>query len=251
MTSIPDMDGATEQLLYQQSGYWLAAGGATLLIYDWVLCLDREVQYVWKARWSFGKMWFICHRYAMMALAIAIVYVSVKTSDESSAPEWCKMWDNLSNVGTIRNFNLSRVLLGTFALRVCALYHNSPYIIAFVGATYISCNVLVLVFFAKLRKAIHYLPNPLTPYCVCVRTCDNCMRWCIYLYIPLMLLDFVILLLTLRQSFVTKSQRNAAPILDTLFRDGILYFVVAFATGLVNILFNVFAPWAAKTWMAK
>ncbi|KAG8887153.1 hypothetical protein FRC00_000510, partial [Tulasnella sp. 408] len=78
MASTPDLNGVIEQLLYQQSGYWLAAGGATLLIYDWLLCLDREVKYVWKARWSFGKVWFITHRYAMMALVIGIVYGMVE-----------------------------------------------------------------------------------------------------------------------------------------------------------------------------
>ncbi|KAG9041258.1 hypothetical protein FS837_012493, partial [Tulasnella sp. UAMH 9824] len=69
-----DPNAVIKQLLYQQSGYWLAAGGATLLIYDWLLCLDREVQYIWKARWSFGKVWFVIHRYAMMASVIGVVY---------------------------------------------------------------------------------------------------------------------------------------------------------------------------------
>ncbi|KAG8949614.1 hypothetical protein FRC04_008360 [Tulasnella sp. 424] len=78
MESISDLSETIEELLYQQTGYWLAAGGATLLIYDWLLCLDREVQYIWKSRWSFAKVWFICHRYAMMALVVAIVYGMAK-----------------------------------------------------------------------------------------------------------------------------------------------------------------------------
>ncbi|KAG9041257.1 hypothetical protein FS837_012492 [Tulasnella sp. UAMH 9824] len=64
-----------------------------------------------------------------------------------------------------------------------------------------------------------------------------------------MALDFIILLLTIPKSFVAGSQRNAAPILATLFRDGIYCYLIAFATGLVNILFNVFGPGAVKGWM--
>ncbi|KAG8917267.1 hypothetical protein FRC01_002571, partial [Tulasnella sp. 417] len=87
METAPDLNGAVEQLQYQRSGYWLAAGGATLLIYDWLLCLDREVQYVWKGRRSFGKAWFLCHRFAMLALVTGMLYGSVKSSNEPSSPE--------------------------------------------------------------------------------------------------------------------------------------------------------------------
>ncbi|KAG8987503.1 hypothetical protein FRB90_003311 [Tulasnella sp. 427] len=60
-----------------------------------------------------------------------------------------------------------------------------------------------------------------------------------------------ILVLTVRRSFVTRSHRNAAPILATFFRDGITYFVIAFATALVNSLFFAFAPLAMRPWMTN
>ncbi|KAG8921330.1 hypothetical protein FRC00_008801 [Tulasnella sp. 408] len=80
MASVSDPNGFIEHLLSQQASHWLAAGGATLFIYDWLLCLDREVQYLWKARWSFGKVWFIIHRYAMMALVVGMVYEALEVA---------------------------------------------------------------------------------------------------------------------------------------------------------------------------
>ncbi|KAG9041255.1 hypothetical protein FS837_012490 [Tulasnella sp. UAMH 9824] len=44
MESIPNLNDVIEQLQYQQPGYWLAAGGAALFFYDWLLSLDREIQ---------------------------------------------------------------------------------------------------------------------------------------------------------------------------------------------------------------
>lgn len=73
-----------------------------------------------------------------------MVYESVKGSDESPSLEWCKMWDGLSTVGSTV---VIVAIQGTFALRVCALYRNSPYKIAFVGAIYISCYAFMLVLF--------------------------------------------------------------------------------------------------------
>ncbi|KAG8951650.1 hypothetical protein FRC04_005938 [Tulasnella sp. 424] len=248
MESIPDLSDTIEQLFYQQSGYWLTAGGATLLIYDWLLCLDREIQYIWKARWSFAKFWFICHRYAMMALVVGMVYASVKSSSEPSSLEWCKTWDRLSYIATIV---IVAAIQGTFVLRVCALYRRSPYLIASLGATYLACSAVTLVFWFKLQNTVHYSQNSFAPYYVCVRTCDDCMRWGIYLYIPLLAIDAVILALTVQRAFVSGPQRNAAPILGTFLRDGITYFLIAFATALVNILFFVFGPPAMKPWMNK
>ncbi|KAG8977263.1 hypothetical protein FRB90_008868, partial [Tulasnella sp. 427] len=70
----PNGTGVIEQLWYRQLGNWSSAGGAALWFYDWLLCLDREVQYIRKARRTFGKILFIFHRYAMMALVVATVY---------------------------------------------------------------------------------------------------------------------------------------------------------------------------------
>ncbi|KAG8983044.1 hypothetical protein FRB90_006346 [Tulasnella sp. 427] len=151
----PALKEVIEELTYQQIGYWLTAGGVTLLFYDWLLCMDREARYLWKARWSFGKVLFICHRYAMMVLVIGFLYGSVKSSTGPTSPEWCIMWDKLSYFGSV-------IVIGA----------------------------------------------------------------------------------------IQGSQRKAAPILSTFFRDGVTYFGIVFLTALVNILFFI-TPWAVKGWMTN
>ncbi|KAG8949610.1 hypothetical protein FRC04_008356 [Tulasnella sp. 424] len=238
------LSDAIGQLSYLQTYYWLAAGGATLLIYDWLLCLDREVQYIWRARWSLAKVWFICHRF-------------VKSSTGPSSPEWCRSWDRVNSIG---GAVIATAIQGTFVLRVCALYDKSPYIIAFLGATYLACNAVMVASISKVLKTLDYFPNPFTSYHVCVRACNDCIRWAGTSYVPLVVIDVVILPLTVRQSFVTiltasspcalkGSQRRAAPVLVTFFRDGIAYFTVSFVAALVHILFLLFAPGLMKMWM--
>ncbi|KAG8939010.1 hypothetical protein FRC04_007131 [Tulasnella sp. 424] len=174
------------QLDSRPLGLSSAAGGATLLIYDWLLCLDREIQYIWKARWSFAKFWFICHRYAMMALVVGMVYGSVKSSSEPSSLEWCKTWDRLSYIATIV---IVAAIQGTFVLRVSALYRRSPYLIASLGAAYLACSAVTLVLGFKLQNMLHYYPSSFAPYSACTRTCVGCMRWGIYVYIPGLVID--------------------------------------------------------------
>ncbi|KAG8984967.1 hypothetical protein FRB90_005020 [Tulasnella sp. 427] len=84
-----------------------------------------------------------------------------------------------------------------------------------------------------------------------MRTCDQCVRWTTYFYIPVLVIHTAIIVLTVRRSFIPRSQRKAAPILATFFRDGMTYFVVAFATALVNILLFAFGPWAIKSWISN
>ncbi|KAG9041256.1 hypothetical protein FS837_012491 [Tulasnella sp. UAMH 9824] len=130
MESIPSLNDVIEQLQYQQSGYWLAAGGAALFFYDWLLCLDREIQYVWKPRWSFGKVWFICHRYAMMLLVIGVLYGSVKSSSESSSPEsgakGVNILFNAFGPGAMKTWmvNYTGPLLSSMATRLVLNFHD-------------------------------------------------------------------------------------------------------------------------------
>ncbi|KAG8949613.1 hypothetical protein FRC04_008359 [Tulasnella sp. 424] len=123
-----------------------------------------------------------------------------------------------------------------------------------------TCNAAMLVLVSKLLKAMKFFPSPLTSYYACVRTCDDCTRWGTTVYVPLIVIDTVILALTIRQSFVailtvsclegsTGSQRKAAPILVTFFQDGITYFMVAFMATLVHILFLVFGKGMMTSWM--
>lgn len=49
-------------------------GAAVLSVYDWLVCLDLEVQYIWEARWSTGKILYILHRFPIIVFGAFDIY---------------------------------------------------------------------------------------------------------------------------------------------------------------------------------
>jgi hypothetical protein len=45
-----------------------------LKVYDWLLVLDREVEHVWRRKWSIGKVLYIISRYGTL-VAIPLIIV--------------------------------------------------------------------------------------------------------------------------------------------------------------------------------
>ncbi|KAG6894112.1 hypothetical protein C0992_007457, partial [Termitomyces sp. T32_za158] len=46
-------------------------------IYDCLLTLDMEVEYIWKANWGVGKILFLLERYMALISAPVMVYYSL------------------------------------------------------------------------------------------------------------------------------------------------------------------------------
>ncbi|KAJ4477748.1 hypothetical protein C8J55DRAFT_515419 [Lentinula edodes] len=46
--------------------------GCTLLLYDYLLTLDDEIEFIWRKSWSIGKVLFIISRYYSLIVTIAV-----------------------------------------------------------------------------------------------------------------------------------------------------------------------------------
>lgn len=59
-------------------------GACFLLLYDWAICLDQEISFVWKARLSAAKVLYLLNRYPLMAVAfvglqsMSFVWISLR-----------------------------------------------------------------------------------------------------------------------------------------------------------------------------
>ncbi|KAG8897147.1 hypothetical protein FRB99_008397, partial [Tulasnella sp. 403] len=240
------MDDWVAELMYVQQGNWISAAAATLFFYDCFLMLDRELEYIWCARWSISKVLFLMHRCPMMVLTLFGLYATVRSSAVSPSPKACRVYDDVLTYASIILF---AVIQMTLIIRIYALYRKSWKVLAFLTFLFCASNIAILVLYHKVRVFIIYAFNPVAPYFnFCYRFCPECMRWSTYMYIPMLVLDTTILLMTVYQSYVAASERAAAPTLTILYRDGIIYFIVIFGVVLTNILFLSLAPSAMQPW---
>ena len=59
-----------------------------LKLYDWVLSLPREVEYIWRASWNWSKVLYLLTRYIPF-ITIALVFRS-ELSPRPFSPSWMK-----------------------------------------------------------------------------------------------------------------------------------------------------------------
>ncbi|THV07051.1 hypothetical protein K435DRAFT_380235 [Dendrothele bispora CBS 962.96] len=48
----------------------------TLLVYNYLISLDAEIQLVWKAPWKFGKLLYLLTRYLAFAGAVLRIFLN-------------------------------------------------------------------------------------------------------------------------------------------------------------------------------
>jgi len=202
-----------------QVNNYLIAGSIALLLYDHLITLDKEIEWIWTLRWRLPKILFILNRYVFtVVLLLAVV-------PEFIYPlfvPFCKFHLVMWLCAPVLNFGAAELLL---IIRVSSLYGNRKlvmwslsifFILALAGA--IASQV---VFGQALITILYYefLPgcwewSPGTP--------NQWAKWTTFLSV-----EGVIMLLTAYKTISYRNQSNRT--ITLLARDSIIYFVIIFA----------------------
>ncbi|KAF8480582.1 hypothetical protein JB92DRAFT_1761020 [Gautieria morchelliformis] len=75
-----DVDNVEAVIAYTPRKY-VAVAALAMLTYDYALTFDDEFEFVWKRRWSLGKILFIFNRYfGLLSLLSVVMAFSFGTS---------------------------------------------------------------------------------------------------------------------------------------------------------------------------
>ncbi|ETW79448.1 hypothetical protein HETIRDRAFT_321581 [Heterobasidion irregulare TC 32-1] len=163
--------------------------------YEWAMLLDQEVSMIWNSPWNLSKVLYLLSRYTpVLDMSLSIKHVP-------------------------RNFRCRN--------RTYALYANSKKILSSLGslwAIWVSVNIWILV---KWMDSLVFAkpPSPLIPGCYIVHA-DPIV---FVSFASLLFHETVIVLLTVRKA-LQLTRQSESPLLFTLFRDGIIFYVCLLRT---------------------
>ncbi|KAJ8509406.1 hypothetical protein ONZ45_g8428 [Pleurotus djamor] len=134
-----------------QVSKFFAALGNHVLFYDYFLTFGDEVRYIWRERWSSGKIMFMMTRYPVMVEAI-LTY-------------WNQLWPSVTIETCTTLFNITGWMFiievvtaeTVMTLRVWALWGRSRRIAFLLGAAALICCVVTAVVFVKFHTSQHFL----------------------------------------------------------------------------------------------
>ncbi|KAI0826702.1 hypothetical protein BC628DRAFT_1319920 [Trametes gibbosa] len=214
------LDPSTQALLLQalptiEKTRYAELSSTVIILFDHVLTLDQE-----RTNWSLGKILFLVNRYYALCIVICLA--------------WFK-WQGWTGVIT---FIIAELIL---QLRLYALYFRDKRVLACMAlvclGTAASSAYVMGVALNRVGAIAMILPHKRSTACVPTQLPDHFYAF----WIPMLVSESILCGLALLRGFKAYSPgvnmfQNGKRIIEILVRDSLFYFVIIFATYLINTI---------------
>ncbi|KAF8513376.1 hypothetical protein JB92DRAFT_2924073 [Gautieria morchelliformis] len=206
-----------------------AVAALAMLTYDCAITFDDEFEFVWKRRWSLGKILFIFNRYFGLLSLLSIVMGAVFMRGMYKCPDatldtschgfiW---WNITSEVITIATAEIILIL------RIYAVYNCSRRLLLVMIA------LLVVAIACSSWLAISILSTgDGTPGC----PIGTAPSHAFFFWIPFLIFETFLMALMLFKGWRVYRSEGGSRLLHLIIRDSLFYFWVIFMTLLANCI---------------
>jgi len=227
---------------------WCDAAAAALVCYDSILMFPREVDYVWRRRWSFMSTFYVIVRYLGIALALNFL---VFKANVPMTPSACVAVDRFANFGAF----VGQVVGDTvMAMRVYAMYLGSKIVLAILVVmilTRIGLGLAVVFIILGPQSGISATEYILSGIYVCDPIVNTTSLLPLAWVILTIVIDSLLFLLAVGR-FIQHAldmrrmlhKWKVGDLMSVLVRDSIVYFVL----NLVVAILLMISVWIPGNW---
>ncbi|KAF5380070.1 hypothetical protein D9615_006261 [Tricholomella constricta] len=215
---------------------YYALAATVMLLYDSILTFDREVEAVWKSKWSGVKILFFFNRYANIIAYIAALVAVNSTwpadvsnaffDDDSSVLIYC------TGLPPLRVFSRNLQSGATSGHRIWALFNRSRMILIIVGTTLV-VQIVVTGWSLGVVTSVP-LPRGFVG-CIYAGKRGTGIRVQTAWFMQLAFITVVFGLMIWKAAKLHKAQIKA-PLISIMTRDGLKYFGVIFGVNFINVM---------------
>ncbi|KAH8108388.1 hypothetical protein DFH11DRAFT_1517007 [Phellopilus nigrolimitatus] len=200
---------------------YLTLSAFVVFLYDIILTFPEQLNFVWKAKWSSGKILFILNRDAADNVATPDMFDYSSIFDVSSHVSYRIMWRPV-------------ILI----LRTLALWERNGKILTILIATLVATDITIVVSISLITKSLSFENRPeAKPVLGCygslneVSTSKAIPSWA-----ALMIFDTTVFVLTVaRVEAIRRARKDTSRLLHILFRDGIAFYIIMLASSIANL----------------
>jgi len=235
------MDLLIEGVRISQSTRCSELASSTIVVLDHLITFDQEVDLIWNAHWSIGKVLFIINRYYTLC---SVVFNNYALFTPTLTDSFCLQWFQWQGWTGLIACMIGQIIL---QVRLYALYYLNKKILAlmviwFIAAT-VSSAVVMGTTLAVLGARSHIIPG--IPFCVPF----NVPRHLYAFWIPIIAFESLLCGMALYRGFQGINTRDGSGsglfrsgrrLVNILVRDSIIFFLVVFAAYATNFLILVF-----------
>jgi len=199
-----------------------------LLLYDTVINLSDEINLIWLQRYSVGKVLYIITRYSCFFDAVVVLWYNFTTNLSS---ESCRVLYEMTNWSMTFGVIICQVV---FVIRTYAIWGRSIFVLVYLCLVLVTAIVVSIVELNKSNISVIFVPSPSPTVVPCVPILGNNKLFICFFIV--MVVELNILCLSLSKGF-SQWRRSSVPLVNTLYRDGVIYFAVLFSISLMNLIF--------------
>ncbi|KAJ7936265.1 hypothetical protein B0H13DRAFT_2303982 [Mycena leptocephala] len=189
-------------------------------MYEWVICLGREVPQIWSLKWKLPKVVFLINCYILRALLICLWIVDILPGTNKDY--------RTNEILPLLAILVAQVLI---LIRVLVIYDNSERMLWCLTFLYASEVVVVVICISV--TVIYTEGQPGT--CVFVARGDSLQKYGSGIWGAPICFEVIIFLVTLAKVIpILRSRRS--PTMKILARDSIVYFALIFSFTLADAI---------------
>lgn len=201
--------------------------GISILVYDHLLTLDREVKHIWALPKARSAWLFLPNRYFFLFASLPLTVTNFMTGLNNQ--KTCLALLGLRQLALLINQGMVCILL---SLRVYALYGGSRRIAVTLTS---SLLIMAIGIFCSVLLTKRLAPYNFVHGCHAGIPWDRAVRLVIA-WESLFAYDLLLFCLTAAKTWQTRRRHGNVPILRLVFRDGLAYFAIIALTNGVNIM---------------
>ncbi|KAF9568281.1 hypothetical protein CPC08DRAFT_746464 [Agrocybe pediades] len=226
------------QSIYDQRYAHLTA--EVIILYEYLITFDQEVDLIWTERWSFVKILFLMNRYYGLAALIFDNYGTFSHSIDLKVSRQYTIWEGMTDIF------VNLIAQGFSQLRIYALYPDNRLILGimltFFLSSFAASAVLMWLAVTGIELAVVQI---IGQHCVATKALSFGQT----VWIPIFVFEGFLCALVVMSGCRTRKpfellsfQKGCQRLADVLFRDSIIYFAAIAATHLTCFFICMLHP---------
>ncbi|KAI0372487.1 hypothetical protein BV20DRAFT_964078 [Pilatotrama ljubarskyi] len=214
-----------------------AVAGYTWFLFDFLMLLPTEIQFVWTTKWNLSKLLFLWVRFFGIVLLTVNIAVTLTGAHSVKFCEFYFYWEGTA--GSLMLYSVEIIL----QLRIYAMYHKNKWLAIFNAAFFFSeITVMLIVYNYGISVGTTLATPPGLTGCYGITT-----SYLFSIWIPGLIFEMWLVVLAIwkaieraREGVMVNGQR--LDLLALLIRDNVIYFVVIALGLLTNTVMWFAAP---------
>ncbi|KAJ6570130.1 hypothetical protein DFH09DRAFT_1313334 [Mycena vulgaris] len=204
----------------------------TILVFDYLLSLELEISLVWGSKWTLSKIFYMLARYPPFIDVPLVLWYGLSPIDLKD----CFPVYAAASWGTFFGIAMAEAIL---VLRTYALMGANPRVLTVFGIQYMAIVCITIVVLSLFLKSLKFGPPPLPSVLGCTLADGSVILVVAFI---LVLLNETILMICTLWVGVKRYRHSYNPLIHTLYRDGITYFVLLFLISSGNLAVLIWGP---------